>query len=314
MTLHPDSRRFLDNAERWWKQNDFPPCRRMTPAQARSVVRQQVWWLDPPQDPTVTGVDDSVPTPAGDRPVRIFRPPAADTEPLPVVVYVHGGGYVVGSIEDSAHEAQRLATHCPAVVVSTSYRLAPEHPFPAAVDDAWSVLNWVAAQPFARGRSLGIAGCSAGGGLAAAVVRRATDTAGPRVSACYLLCPWLDLRAETPSRAAFGKGFGLDEPDMVWFADQYAAGDRAFEPEASPARHRPPVGHPPTVILVAACDPLRDEAVHYADALEATGTAVSLHEGAGMVHAFNVLTHAIPAGGPAVAGADRAFAALLAQA
>ena len=239
-----------------------------------------------------------IPVRSGPRPCRIFTPQGDG--PLPVVLYFHGGGYVIGGIDESEHEARRIAERTPAIVVSSSYRMGPEHRFPAAIEDGWDALEWVVHNAASLGgdpTQLLVGGTSAGGGLAAAVCRLAADRGGPAVSLAFLLCPWLDLTLTRPSVEAFATGYGLDQSELDWFAECYLGPDGpADDPLVSPVLHPIPPGTPPTFVLVADCDPLRDEAMAYAEMLGSAGLLAGLHVAPGFLHAFNVNTHLVPAG------------------
>ncbi|MGH6930524.1 MAG: alpha/beta hydrolase, partial [Dongiaceae bacterium] len=246
--------------------------------------------------------DRTVPTRGGPRPVRILRPQTDSAAPLPAMLYIHSGGYVIGGIDESEQEARRFAARTPAVVVSMSYRRAPEHRLPAAVDDAWDVLTWVAENWGTLGvdpTRLTVGGCSAGGGLTAILSRLAAERGGPKIALAVPLCPWLDLTMSQPSVSRYARGYDLDREFLDWFVAAYAgpSGD-ARHPLASPLLHPVPKGHAPAVILAAECDPLFDEAKLYAERLREAGLPVSVVEAPGMIHAFNEITHLIPAGEP----------------
>lgn len=301
MPLHPDCVAYLEKSAAWMAATNLPPFWQMPHAEARRVYRQSILESKPPLAAMDLVEDRTIPTPAGRRPARVFRPPTS-TSTLPVMLYLHSGGYVIGGIEESEQEARRFAALTPALVVSVSYRLAPEHKLPVAADDAWDCLRWVAAHAEDLGgdpRRLFVGGCSAGGGLAAVVARRAVQQGGPRLAVAVLLCPWLDLTLSQPSILRFAKGFDLDREFLEWFVGAYVGADGdAGDPLASPLLHPIPAGHPPTVILAAECDPLVDEARLYADRLRGAGIGVDLLEAPGMLHAFNEITHLIPAGDP----------------
>ncbi|NNG02515.1 MAG: alpha/beta hydrolase [Inquilinus sp.] len=296
MPLHPDSVAFLDAAEAWRAENGYGTWDTMGAERSRRALREGIALGRPPKADMARVEDCAIPARSGPRPCRIYVPHAAG--PLPVVLYFHGGGYVIGGIEESDHETRRIAERTPAVVVSASYRLGPEHRFPAAVEDGLDALDWVAASAAALGGDpdrIMVGGTSAGGGLTAAVCRLAAERGGPAVALAYLLCPWLDLTLTLPSVDEFGEGFGLDRSELHWFTDCYlGAGAGADDPLVSPARPPVPTGTPPTLLLVAECDPLRDEALAYAERLKAAGVLAGLHLAPGLLHAFNVNAHLVP--------------------
>jgi len=302
MPLHPDSIAYLRQSAEWFAAEKLPPFWEMSAAQARQVFRDSILASKPTLAPMQSVENRDVPTRSGPRPVRILRPRTAGTAPLPVMLYIHGGGYVIGGLDESEPEARRFADRTPALVISTSYRLAPEHRLPAAADDAWDVLAWVAANAAALGADptrLIVGGCSAGGGLAAILSRLAAERGGPRIALAVLLCPWLDLTMSQPSVSRFARGYDLDQEFLDWFVDAYVGPDGdARGPLASPLLHPVPSGHPPAVILAAECDPLYDEAILYAERLREARVPVTAIEAPGMIHAFNEITHLIPAGAP----------------
>ncbi|GIH80465.1 alpha/beta hydrolase [Planobispora longispora] len=222
---------------------------------------------------------------AGGVPVRIYRP-EEDGRPLPAIVYFHGGGWVFGSVARNDALARDLAARNGAVVVSVDYRLAPEHPFPAAADDAWSAVRDVFARPEAYGadpRRIAVCGDSAGGNVAAVAAWLARD-AGLRLAHQLLVYPVLDVAMDTPSYRAYATGFGLGADEMAWFAAQYG-GDPA-DPRLAPLRLADKAGLAPATVITAECDPLCDEGESYAAQLAAAGVPVELRRYAGAIHGF----------------------------
>lgn len=254
----------------------------------------------PPPDPVPRVEDHVVPGPAGDVPVRLYAP-AAGTG-LPVVVYFHGGGWVLSSVDGHDALARRIAARTGMLLVSVDYRLAPEHPFPAAADDCWAVTNWLAAHADDWGGDptrIAVCGDSAGGNLAASVALRARDAAIPlRLQA--LVYPCLDDRQDDyPSMEANAEGYLLSAREMAWFWDQYVPPEHRADPLAVPARADDLRGLAPALVMTAEYDPLRDEGERYADRLRDAGVPVETIRYPGMVHAFVSRWHLI-------AGAERA--------
>lgn len=224
--------------------------------------------------------DLAAPGPAGDIPVRLYHP--APRGPAPgCAVFFHGGGYVTGDLETHDHIARLIAAESGAAVVAVDYRLAPEHRFPAAVEDAYAAARWVSEHAGELGVApdrLAVVGDSAGGGLAAAVALLARD-AGPRLALQALIYPVTDLTGypvtpETPyeSRLVNGEGYFLTSDGMRWFAEQYLADPAdARDFRASPIRADDLSGAAPALVLTADFDPLRDEGEAYARALAAAG-------------------------------------------
>ncbi|TDD22988.1 alpha/beta hydrolase [Nonomuraea diastatica] len=219
-------------------------------------------------------------------PIRIYRADPGDG-PLPVVVYFHGGGWVLGSVKRNDALGRDLAIRTGAVVVSVDYRLAPEHAFPAAADDAWTVVRDIFARPafYQSNGRVAVVGDSAGGNLAAVAAWQARD-AGLRLAHQVLVYPVLDVAMETPSYTEFAKGFGLEAGEMAWFARQYAPDADPADPRLSPLRLPDVAGLAPATIVTAEYDVLRDEAESYAQRLKQAGVPVELHRFDGAVHNF----------------------------
>jgi acetyl esterase len=220
--------------------------------------------------------------------LRIYVPPGA--RPLPVLVYFHGGGWVTGDLDVNDTWCRALAEWTPCIVVSANYRHAPEHPFPAAIDDAYAATRWVAANIGAYEGDparIGVSGASAGGNLAAAVALRARDEQGPALHLQYLVYPVCDSSMTMPSYEANAEGYSLTREAMRWYWQCYVpdAGLREH-PYASPAHAKDFSGLPPAYVLTAEFDPLRDEGEAYAAALKAAGVPVTLMRYDGQIHGF----------------------------
>jgi len=249
--------------------------------------------------------DRLIPGPAGDIPVRIYRPQAEGNHP--VVVFFHGGGFVIGGIDTHDPLCQQLSSRVPAVVVSVDYRLAPEHPFPAAAEDCWAATQWVAANASDLGADparLAVAGDSAGGNLAAVVAIRARDAGGPAVAFQLLIYPTTDATGSHPSIQENGQGYFLTAETMAWFQGHYLGpdGDR-HHPDASPLFIEDLSGLAPAFIVTAEYDPLRDEGEAYGRRLEEAGVPTKVRRYDGMIHAFFQLDAIIPAAVPAISDA-----------
>lgn len=244
-------------------------------------------------------------------PVRVYRPLSPPAAPA-LVVYLHGGGWVVGDVATYDPVARTLCARTRAVVVSVEYRLAPEHPYPAALDDATAVATALpdvaAGLGVDRGR-LAVAGDSAGGGLAAAVALRLRAGGGPALRAQALVYPALDARLAMPSVAEHAEGYGLTAATMRWYVDQYLPpGVDRDDPLASPAAARDLAGLPPALVVTAEHDVLRDEGEDYAARLRAAGVPVTLVREPGLVHGFLGTAGVLP---PARAAAERTWDALV---
>jgi acetyl esterase len=239
--------------------------------------------------PEVARVEDRrIPGPAGEVPVRVYTP--AGRAPFPALVYLHGGGWVLGSLESHDATCRALARDVPCVVVAVDYRLAPEHRFPAAAEDAYAAVRQVAARPADFGvdpARLAVGGDSAGGNLSAVVALMARDRGGPRLVHQLLVYPVADGGMDTPSFRENAEGYFLTRDAMVWFWNHYApdAAARA-NPYASPLRASDLRGLPPALVQTAEFDPLRDEGEAYAARLREAGVSVTLTRYAGMIHGF----------------------------
>jgi acetyl esterase len=265
----------------------FPPVHTMTGAQARATIRSR---FVPAADPEPVGAvsDTSIPGPGGDIAVRIYRP-VTDAAALPVVVYAHGGGFVFCDLDSHDGLCRNLANRIGAVMVSVDYRLAPEHPWPAAADDLYAAVRWINDNADALGIDAGrivVGGDSAGGNLAAVTALMTRDRGGPELAGQLLLYPVIAADFDTESYRAFGRGYYNPKPALQWYWDQYVptVAERSH-PYASPLGadlH----GLPPAVVVIAGHDPLRDEGVAYADALETAGVSVTRLSYQGGVHGF----------------------------
>ncbi|HMJ75977.1 MAG TPA: alpha/beta hydrolase [Iamia sp.] len=235
--------------------------------------------------------DVAIPGPGGDIPARIYRPDAHG--PAPVLVWYHGGGWVIGDVETSDPTARKLCQRAGVVVVSVDYRLAPEHPAPAATDDAWAALTWVAEHIGDHGGDptlMAVGGDSAGGNLAALMAVRARDEGGPALRHQLLVYPATDLTMAHPSIEENGEGYFLTAATMRWFMDHYLGADRSHgdptSPAVSPLFVEDLSGLPPAQVLTAEFDPLRDEGDAYATRLAAAGVPVEHVPGPSLVHGF----------------------------
>jgi acetyl esterase len=222
-------------------------------------------------------------------PVRIYWPSGA-TGPTPLVVFYHGGGWVLGDLDTHDDTCRRLTNIVGCTTVSVDYRLAPEHRFPAAADDALTTLRWAAKHADSLGcdpSRLAVAGDSAGGNLAAVTAQRARDENGPVLAYQLLVYPVTDADFSRQSYADNGKGYMLTLAGMQWFWDHYCPDAEARrDPKVSPLRATSLAGLPPAIVITAEFDPLRDEGEAYADALMAAGVATTARRVDGHIHGF----------------------------
>jgi len=245
----------------------------------------------------------SVPGPAAVMRARLYRPDRAQNA-LPGMVYFHGGGFIYGDIDTHDAVCRGIAQCAPCAVVSVDYRLAPEHRFPAAVEDAFAATAWVAANAAALGIDpgrLAVAGDSAGGNLAAVVALLAREKGGPGVAMQVLVYPMTDFAAETDSISRFAAGYLLTRESIRWVKRTYLREERdALDWRASPLRARDFSKLPAAYIITAGFDPLRDEGGAYAERLAQAGVAVTHECFEGQVHGFLVMGGAIAAAGHAI--------------
>ncbi len=274
----------------------LPPLDSMPPADARAFSNAMSGQR-PPGPEVGEIVDGTLPGAAGDLNYRLYRP--ATPGPHPVVVYYHGGGWVLGSQDSDDPFCRDLCVRSGAIIVSVDYRHAPEARFPAAADDAFAALKWVADNAASLGGipgQLAVAGWSAGGNLAAVVCQLARDAGGPRIAGQMLLTPVTDCSMSTDSYRANGDGFVLTAALMKWFMDHYIDEADRNDPKASPLRAESLTGLPPAVIATCEFDPLRDEGDAYAAALEAAGVPVQHIRAHGHVHTSVPAVDALPSG------------------
>ncbi|WP_135823473.1 alpha/beta hydrolase [Halorussus ruber] len=290
-----------------------PEWSAMSVESARRIEDEVFSGGDPPEVGFVR--DLSIPGPDGELPIRVYRhgPGDADADdPAPVLVYYHGGGWVLGTLDSIDGVCRRLARRGECVVVSVDYRLAPEHPFPAAVDDAFAALRWVAdnAETFGGdpGR-LAVGGTSAGGNLAAVTAIRARNAAdsratarlgglddAPEIAHQFLFYPITDHAFDTDSYAENGDGPLLTERDMRWFWDHYLRTELdGANPYASPLRTRDLSDLPPATVVTCGFDPLRDEGVAYAERLADAGIAVRHDHHPDQPHGFLSMSESVSA-------------------
>jgi acetyl esterase len=275
MSLDPDIAAIIDELN-----TGFPKVESMTGRQARAAIRARLQMAADPE-PVGNVANDTVVGPAGDVPVRIYTPLSQDQST--VVVFAHGGGFVFCDLDSHDALCRSMANGLDAVVVSVDYRLAPEHPWPAAADDVYAVTRWAGRL---GGQNIVLAGDSAGGNLAAVTAVVARDRGGPAIAAQVLLYPVIAAEFDTESYASYGNGYFNTRDAMAWLWDQYVpdtAGRR--HPYASPARAEL---HdlPPAVIVTAGFDPLCSEGGRYAQSLMAAAVPTVYRCYRGAIHGF----------------------------
>jgi acetyl esterase len=291
--LHPQVRLMRDMRA----AAGVPQLYTLSLAEARKADLESIRAAAGTGEPVAAVVDLKYPGPAGDLAVRVYRP--AGDAPLPVVVYFYGGGWTLGSIDTADGIARTLANAVPAAVVVPGYRLAPEHPFPAAVEDCYAAVSWVASAAASFGGDPGriaVAGDSSGGNLAAVVSMLARDRGGPRLAGQALVYPNTDYTARDGSLRENTDPWLFNATSVDWYWSHYLRSpDDGRDPRVSPALARDHSGLPPALVVTAEFDPLRDQGERYADALERSGVPVERHRYEGMVHGFFVATGALDA-------------------
>ena len=287
MPLDPDAQLILEAMLKAGR----PAFETLTPDEARAQMRAMREALKQPQ-PAVAEVRDlSASGPHGAIPLRLYRSRAARPgEAQPALVFFHGGGWVFGDLETHDNLCRSLANAADCSVFSVDYRLAPEHKFPAAVDDFWAATQWVAthAGELAIDPSrLAVGGDSAGGNLATVVSLMAAANRGPKLALQVLLYPAVDMSFSHASYRSVGTGFNLTAATMNWFRDLYLRDARDQDDwRASPLRAKDFSGLPPAYIVTAGCDPLCDEGGDYARALERAKVPVTYRHFPGQMHGF----------------------------
>ncbi len=286
------------------EETDFPSRRERRAALQRSAVGR---WLFGTADPSVETTEFVADIEGLPRRVLMHRPIAV--EPLPVVVNFHGGGWVQGNPEQSAWFASRVAARAGVAVLSVDYRLAPEHPFPAAVDDAWSAVRWVvehADELAVDADRIAVMGDSAGGALAATTALQARDAGGPDLAAQVLLYPGVESYEIYPSEREHAEAPVLTAENIRGFVRHYLGGAYGTTDwRASPIRAASHAGLPPALVVVAEHDPLADHGRHYAERLGDSGVPTELIEMHDALHGFISLPGVSPAASRAVEATAR---------
>jgi acetyl esterase len=284
-----------------------PPFHAMTPAAARQAYTLAAEVLEPPRAPLARVEPLTVPGADGALGVRLYAP---SHDRLPLLLYLHGGGFVIGDLETHDSLCRQLALRSGGAVLALDYRLAPEHRFPAAADDAWAALRWLAGHAESLGldgRRLAVGGDSAGGTLAAVAALQARDQGLP-LALQLLITPGTAADGATASRHLFANGFLLDAATIDWFFDHAIDHHHRRHWRFSPLYADDVDGVAPACVILAECDPLVDEGVAYADRLRAAGVPVQLDLVRGMTHDFIKMGRVLKEAGAALAFAADALA------
>jgi acetyl esterase/lipase len=290
------------------------PVEQMTPEEARAALEERMRVTGGAPRAVAEVVDGSLPGPHGPIPTRTYVPDGP--RPMPGLVFLHGGGWVRGSLQTHDVLCRALANDVGCVVVSVDYRMAPEHKFPAAIDDCFAATQWIAqhaSELDIEPDRIAIAGDSAGGNLTAAVTLLARATSGPRLAYQVLLYPVTDYNLDTPSYLRNAEGFMLTRADMRYYWRHYLRDESDAQDErASPLRATDFGGLPPALVITAEFDPLLDEGRAYADRLRSAGVPVTYSEYAGMIHGFLTSAGVLDQGQRAVAETAAALRAAFA--
>jgi len=298
MPLSAKSKEFLE----MFAAAGAPPLGSVGVAETRASFDGIAAFGGPPV-PVAMVENRKIPGPAGDIPVRIYAP--ENTSPTPALVYFHGGGWVIGTLDTHDPICRHLTKETGAVVVSVDYRLAPEHKFPAGPEDCYAATCWVADHAAELGidaKRIAVGGDSAGGNLAAVVSLMARDRGKPKIGFPLLVYPVTDHSYDTASYRENAKDLLLEKDSMVWFWNHYLASPADGEnPYASPLRAKDLKGLPPAMVVTAEFDPLRDEGEAYAKRLREAGVPVKHKRYDGVIHGFAMLTGVFPEAAQVVA-------------
>ena len=293
MTRPPLTRRMAELLENIRRANR-PPFHTLSPIEARRAYEAASEILELPRAPLARV--DELTIPAGDGAPLRARLYANSREALPLLLYLHGGGFTIGNLETHDSLCRQLALRSGAAVVALDYRLAPEHRFPTAVDDAWAALRWLAMRAATLGLDgtrLAVGGDSAGGTLAAVCAIHARDIGLP-LRLQLLITPGTTAYADTPSHTQFAHGYLLEAEGIAWFFDQYIGHAQRRDWRFAPLEAEALDGVAPACVALAECDPLVDEGLAYADRLRAAGVAVELELSRGVTHDFIKLGRVLP--------------------
>ena len=301
MALDPQAQAVIDLVIK----SGRPAYNTLSPKDARQLFRE-TRPASTPTPPEIGAVRNLVAQgPGGPIPLRVYRPAGvAASVALPGLMYFHGGGWVIGDLDTHDVLCRQFTAEAGITVVNVDYRLAPEHKFPAAADDAWAATRWTVAHASELGVDAGrlaVGGDSAGGNLAAVVALQARDASAPAIKLQVLVYPVTDVAAESRSYQDFAEGYMLTRESMRWFTAHYlAAAGQANDWRVSPLRASSHAGLPPALVVTAGFDPLRDEGAAYAAKLQQAGVLVDYVCYGGMIHGFAGMGKLIETGNRAV--------------
>jgi acetyl esterase len=309
MPLDPDVALLLKTIE----EGDAPHIYEVPVDEARAMACSEPMLAMSGERIEVGDVHDiTIPVDGADIGARVYTPASSGTHP--VVVFFHGGGWVICNLDTHDNLARSICRDADAVVVSVDYRMAPEHRFPTAAHDAFAATKWVAANAASLGADAGrlaVCGDSAGGNLSAVVTQMARDAGGPAIAFAALIYPAVDMTFEGGSVVENATGYFLDQESMVWFTGHYLDEPDRSNPLASPALHPDLSNLPACFIATCEYDPLRDEGEAYGAALRANGVAAEVKRYSGQIHACATMTGVLEGGRRLVADVgDRLHTAL----
>lgn len=295
--MNLDARNLLERLN----QRSAPPISTLPLNEARSMFKKMAVRAAPPSEQVLNVVSKTCPIDRGSIPVRLYTPADVTTEPAPLIVFIHGGGWMLGDLDDFDPFCRSLAVRSKCRVASVGYRLAPEHPFPAGIQDVRSALIWLisnAKELSVDVSRIGLVGDSAGGNLAAAVCQMGF-TLKPRALA--LIYPCTDLTMSSPSHSDFAEGYLLTRASLLWFRQQYLPTNiEPSDPRVSPL-HGPVIsGLKDALVITAGYDPLRDEGRAFAEKLRAENVRTQYECYQSMIHGFITMGGQIPAAEEAV--------------
>ncbi|MDO3401703.1 alpha/beta hydrolase [Mycolicibacterium neoaurum] len=310
MTLAPDAQAFVD-----MMASAPGPLHSLGVDGAREAVRQLAA-LNPPPQQVFSVQDREIPGPAGPIPIRVYRP--SDETGCPILVYFHGGGWTIGNLDTVDPLCRALSAQANCVVVSVDYRLAPENPFPAAVDDGYAAVEWTAAHADQIGgdpERIAVGGDSAGANISTSLCILSRDNNGPKIVYQLLAYPATEHCVERPSWVEHAEAPVLTAADVTWFWSQYlrSEADRC-DPRATPANAESLAGLPPALIITAEVDPIRDDGEHYGELLRTAGVDVTVARYPGTFHGFFTMVGMIGQADTAVLDATERLKQAFAQA